>query len=115
MCREATMPPGEPSLVDQVSLAEDCNFVYDCDSPIRVAMPPAPSTPATVMCRHLDQLETSVLIVGGGPHALAVLSALHERSFAYPQFASDAVFQQRVGFGSLQKIGTGEAAHTAVH
>ena len=66
-----------------------------------------PPSPATVTSRQLDDIETSVLIVGGGPHALAVLSALHERSLAYPQFVNQNVFNQRVGFDSLQKVGTG--------
>ena len=51
-----------------------------------------------------------MLIVGGGPHALAVLSALHEKSLAFAQFASDPVFNQRVGIDSLQKIGTAARA-----
>ena len=51
-----------------------------------------------------------MLIIGGGPHALAVLSALHEKSLAFAQFASDPVFNQRVGIDSLQKIGTGARA-----
>jgi lysine/ornithine N-monooxygenase len=46
-----------------------------------------------------------VVIVGGGPHGLALLSALHEKSFAFSQF-SDASYQTRVGFGSLSKIGS---------
>ena len=66
-----------------------------------------PPSPATVTSRQLDDIETSVLIVGGGPHALAVLSALHERSLAYPQFVNQNVFNQRVGFDSLRKVGTG--------
>ena len=75
-----------------------------------VSPPPLPSvpSPATVVSRQLDNIETSVLIVGGGPHALAVLSALHERSLAFPQFTNQNVFNQRVGFDSLQKVGTGE-------
>ena len=64
-------------------------------------------SPATVTRRQLDDIESTVLIVGGGPHALAVLSALHERSLAYPQFVNQNVFNQRVGFDSLQKVGTG--------
>ena len=51
-----------------------------------------------------------MLIIGGGPHALAVLSALHEKSLAFAQFASEPVFNQRVGIDSLQKIGTGARA-----
>ena len=46
-----------------------------------------------------------MLIIGGGPHALAALSALHESSFAFGQFTSDNAFQRRVGFKNLQKIG----------
>ena len=71
------------------------------------SLPSVPS-PATVVSRQLDNIETSVLIVGGGPHALAVLSALHERSLAFPQFTDQSVFNQRVGFDSLQKVGKGE-------
>ena len=79
--------------------------VVDVVSP--PSLPSVPS-PATVVSRQLDNIETSVLIVGGGPHALAVLSALHERSLAFPQFTNQSVFNQRVGFDSLQKVGTGE-------
>ena len=47
-----------------------------------------------------------VVIIGGGPHALAVLSALHERSFASPQFKDDAAFSLRVGFDSYKLVGS---------
>ena len=57
----------------------------------------------------------NVLIVGGGPHALALLSALHERSFAFPQFRSDAEFHKRIGFNSLQKTGTGAHNVASTH
>ena len=69
-----------------------------------------PLSPTSVRSQHLDDVEASVLIVGGGPHALAVLSALHEKSLAFAQFASDPVFNQRVGIDSLQKIGTAARA-----
>lgn len=65
-----------------------------------------PPSPPSVISNHLDVIETSVLIIGGGPHALAVLSALNERSLAFPSFTSDATFSNRVGFGSLEKVGT---------
>ena len=69
-------------------------------------MAPLPSSPATVTAQHLDDIEASVLIVGGGPHALAVLSSLHERSLAYPQFGLDAMSAHGMGFNSLQKTGS---------
>lgn len=59
-----------------------------------------------------DEFAT-VVIVGGGPHALAALSALHENSLAFPQFANDAAFANRVGFDSYKKIGSGPKAHPA--
>ena len=63
------------------------------------------------------EIETSVLIVGGGPHALALLSALHEKSLAYPQFSSADPFgtngttaglRKHLNFDSVEKVGTGE-------
>ena len=55
-----------------------------------------------------DSDETaSVCIIGGGPHALAALAALHEGSLSFEQFGSDSMFQARMGFGSLEKIGNG--------
>ncbi len=51
---------------------------------------------------------SSVVIVGGGPHALAALSALHEGSLAFQQFGDDRMYEARVGFGSLEKVGSGE-------
>lgn len=47
-----------------------------------------------------------VAIIGGGPHALAVLAALHEKSFASPQFRDDAAYALRVGFNSHKLTGT---------
>lgn len=47
-----------------------------------------------------------IAIIGGGPHALAVLSALHERSYASPQFKDDAAYNLRVGFNSHKLVGT---------
>ena len=56
-----------------------------------------------------------MLIVGGGPHALAVLSALHERSLAYPQFNQDMAFgmsglasgiRKNLGLHGVEKVGT---------
>ena len=67
------------------------------------------ASPTSVMGEH-EQLEltsVNVLIVGGGPHALAVLSALHERSFLFPQFASENMYEKRVGSSSLRKVGSG--------
>eukprot|EP00038_Savillea_parva_P008812 m.179337 g.179337 ORF g.179337 m.179337 type:complete len:495 (+) comp14739_c0_seq1:422-1906(+) len=48
----------------------------------------------------------TVAIIGGGPHALAVLSALHERSYASPQFKDDAAYALRVGFDSHKLVGS---------
>mmetsp|Transcript_3408 Transcript_3408/g.10484 ORF Transcript_3408/g.10484 Transcript_3408/m.10484 type:complete len:544 (-) Transcript_3408:62-1693(-) len=48
----------------------------------------------------------TVAIIGGGPHALAVLTALHERSYATPQFRDDAAYALRVGFNSHKLVGT---------
>ena len=49
----------------------------------------------------------TIVIVGGGPHALAALSALHERSRSFPQYAaSEQMFERRVGFDSMKRIGT---------
>jgi hypothetical protein len=55
----------------------------------------------------LNDESVSVVIIGGGPHALAALSALHEGSLAFDQYADDNTFEARIGFGSLEKIGTG--------
>ena len=120
-CAPATMTvPGsdETKLINGVAVCDDENACIICggigntlgDVGGVVSPPALPSvpSPATVMSHQLDNIETSVLIVGGGPHALAVLSALHERSLAFPQFTNQNVFNQRVGFDSLQKVGTGE-------
>ena len=96
--------------INRVAICDE-NECIICGSIVDVVSPPSlPSvpSPATVVSRQLDNIETSVLIVGGGPHALAVLSALHERSLAFPQFTDQSVFNQRVGFDSLQKVGKGE-------
>ena len=58
------------------------------------------------MNQHLDDVEASVLIVGGGPHGLAVLSALHERSLVYPQMGLDHARSHGMSFEFLQKIGS---------
>ena len=50
----------------------------------------------------------TVVIIGGGPHALAALAALHEGSLAFNQYGDDVQFEARVGFGSFVKIGTGQ-------
>ena len=65
------------------------------------------SSPNTAACgaEVNEGLTATVVIVGGGPHGLALLSALHEKSFAFTQF-SDTAYQTRVGFGSLSKIGS---------
>ena len=55
----------------------------------------------------LHDESVSVVIVGGGPHALAALAALQEGSLAFQQFNDDGMFQARIGFESLNKIGTG--------
>ena len=62
----------------------------------------------------LDDESASVVIVGGGPHALAALAALHEGSLGFQQYGDDGFFQARVGFGSLQKVGTGARSPTAM-
>ena len=63
--------------------------------------------------------EYSVVIVGGGPHALAALAALHEGSLAWNQYQDDNMFQARVGFDLLQKVGTGashaQQSHYTMH
>ena len=56
----------------------------------------------------------TVVIVGGGPHALAALSALHESSLALAQFSSDPYgasglsigVRKRLGIEKLTKIGS---------
>ena len=55
----------------------------------------------------IDDESASIVIVGGGPHALAALAALHEGSLSFGQYASDSTFERKVGFGSLKKVGTG--------
>ena len=57
----------------------------------------------------LDDEEASIVIVGGGPHALAALAALHEDSFAFQQYG-EGMFQSRVGFKSLERVGSGPRA-----
>eukprot|EP00039_Didymoeca_costata_P014470 m.234096 g.234096 ORF g.234096 m.234096 type:complete len:581 (-) comp16032_c0_seq19:40-1782(-) len=47
----------------------------------------------------------SIAIIGGGPHGLAVLSALHEKSFAHSQYADDAAYSLRVGFDAFELVG----------
>ena len=54
----------------------------------------------------LHDESASIVIVGGGPHALAALAALHEGSLAFSQFGDDNAFQARVGFGTLEKVGS---------
>ena len=56
----------------------------------------------------LSDERATIVIVGGGPHALAALAALHEGSLAYQQYGDDGMFQARVGFDSLEKVGTGK-------
>ena len=79
-----------------------------CATSAKDAILHRPSSPATVIHEPdagVSKTRVSVLIIGGGPHALAALSALHESSFAFGQFTSDNAFQRRVGFKNLQKIG----------
>lgn len=45
----------------------------------------------------------TVLIIGGGPHGLALLSALHERSLAFPEYSDRSA---RAGFSAMRKIGS---------
>ena len=54
----------------------------------------------------LNDESCSVVIIGGGPHALAALAALHEGSLAFQQYRDEAMFQSRVGFNSQEKVGT---------
>lgn len=54
--------------------------------------------------QHAER-EVSVLIIGGGPHALATLSALNESTLAFGEFPSDTMFHKRVGLNKLKKIG----------
>ena len=56
----------------------------------------------------VDDEHATIVIIGGGPHALAALSALHEKSFAFAeQYGSENEHQRRVGFGSYTTVGTG--------
>lgn len=56
---------------------------------------------------RIDDETASVIIIGGGPHAMAALAALHEGSLAFQQF-NEGFYQSRIGFGSLEKAGNGE-------
>ena len=89
---------------------------------------PCCETPTSVIEADIGAHDESatIVIVGGGPHALAALAALHEGSLAFQQYGDDsqvASFKARVGFESLQKIGTGSRcmlatarrAHQASH
>ena len=44
-----------------------------------------------------EATETTVAIIGGGPHALAVLSALHEHALSTAFDSDSAAFRLRVG------------------
>ena len=46
-----------------------------------------------------------IVIIGAGPQALAVLAALHEHSYASPQF-SDTAFNARIGYGGHKQVGS---------
>jgi hypothetical protein len=50
-----------------------------------------------------DAIHANVLIVGGGAHGLALLSALHERSLAFPEYSDK---NARVGLAAMGKIGS---------
>jgi len=53
-----------------------------------------------------EERHVNVVIVGGGPHALAVLGALQEGSLAFNMFGpSDTMYDKRVGFGQMEKVG----------
>ena len=54
----------------------------------------------------LDDERADIAIVGGGPHALAALAALHEGSLPCQQYGDDGQFQTRTACGSLKKVGT---------
>ena len=66
-----------------------------------------PCCPAPTSIMDTIDEEATIVIIGGGPHALAALAALHEKSFAFQQYGDDGQFEHKVGFNSLQKIGTG--------
>ena len=71
---------------------------------------PRSTSPSTIMSKEEElraAVDVNVLIVGGGPHALAAMSALHEKSFLFPQFASETAFDRRVGYNGLRKVGSG--------
>jgi hypothetical protein len=70
--------------------------------------PRCDKTPTTVIDDDigLDDESHTIVIVGGGVHALAALSALHEGSLSFEHFMDDGQFQARVGFNSHEKIGT---------
>ena len=70
---------------------------------------PCCETPTSIMDADLglDDDSASIVIVGGGPHALAALAALQEKTLAFQQYGDDSQFEARVGFDSLQKVGTG--------
>ena len=69
---------------------------------------PCCGTPTSIMDANigLDDESVSIVIIGGGPHALAALAALQEKSLAFGQYMTDSQFQARVGFDSFQRIGS---------
>lgn len=50
-----------------------------------------------------SRCDATIVIVGGGPHGLALLSALHERSLAFP---ADSDRRARDGFAAMRKVGS---------
>ena len=68
-----------------------------------------PCTCGAPVVSVIDDESASVVIVGGGPHALAALAALQEGSLAFQQY-DDGMYASRVGFNSLEKVGTGARA-----
>lgn len=66
---------------------------------------PRMPAPASGECSGLSE-SSHIVIIGGGPHALAALSALHERSLSFPEYNTDQAFATRVGFGSMKKTGS---------
>lgn len=74
-----------------------CTTYCSCEEPVLSVIDDA----------GLHDESATVVIIGGGPHALAALAALHEGSLAFQQYSDDSMFQARVGFNSHRKVGNG--------